>query len=213
MPRPDRDEREQQIEAAAYRLLEGRGFAATGMRMIAQEAHASIETLYRWYGDKTGMFAALIARNAAEVGDVLDGMLDQDARATAVLARAGPALLTMLLGERAVALNRAAAADATATLGPILAREGRDAMAPRIADIMARALAAEEFGPRRDEPSPQPADLAELWLTLLIGDLQIRRVTGAIGPLSPDEIARRSDAALACLGRLYPARPAARDGG
>ena len=64
MARSKRDIREEEIEAAAYRLLEERGFAGTGMQAIAQAAHASNETLYRWYGDKTGLYRALITRNA-----------------------------------------------------------------------------------------------------------------------------------------------------
>ena len=56
MARSKRDIREEEIEAAAYRLLEERGFAGTGMQAIAQAAHASNETLYRWYGDKTGLY-------------------------------------------------------------------------------------------------------------------------------------------------------------
>lgn len=204
MPRHDRDHREEQIEATAYRLLEQHGFAATGMRAIAQEARASIETLYRWYGDKTGLFAALIARNAAEAGDLLDAMLADGVAGMAVLRRVGPVLLTMLLGERAVALNRAAAADLTATLGGILAQQGRASVVPRISRVMAQALASGEFGPRPGDTPPAPGDLAELWLTLLVGDLQIRRVTGAAEVLSPDQIAARAEWALDCLVRLYP---------
>lgn len=204
MPRYDRDDREGQIEAAAYRLLEAHGFAATGMRAIAQEARASIETLYRWYGDKTGLFAALITRNAAEVGDLLDKMLVEGATGTAVLRRVGPALLTMLLGERAIALNRAAAADTTAMLGGLLAQKGRDTVMPRIAQVMAQALAAREFAPRPGDPVPSASELAQLWLMLLVGDLQVRRVTGAIAALTPEQVAACSDRALGYLARLYP---------
>ncbi len=48
-----REDRQDAIAAAAYRLLEQHGFAATTMQAIAREARASMETFYRWYGDKT----------------------------------------------------------------------------------------------------------------------------------------------------------------
>ncbi len=47
--------------------------------------------------------------------------------------------------------------------------------------------------------------LTDLWLTLWIADLQIRRVTGTLPPLAPEAITRRADRALDMLCRLYAA--------
>ncbi len=47
--------------------------------------------------------------------------------------------------------------------------------------------------------------LTDLWLTLLIGDLQIRRVTGALPPLAPEAITHCACRALKTLCRLYAA--------
>ncbi|MEQ8740678.1 MAG: helix-turn-helix domain-containing protein, partial [Hoeflea sp.] len=55
--------RQAQIEQAAYEVLEEKGYAATSMLAIAKRARASNETLYNWYGDKTGLFRALVVRN------------------------------------------------------------------------------------------------------------------------------------------------------
>ncbi len=108
----------------------------------------------------------------------------------------------MLLGDRAVALNRAAAADATGTLGAALAEGGRNALLPRLQAIVAQAQAAGALTAEAD-----PAELTEQWLALLIGDLQIRRVTGAMPALPPDAIARRAENAATLLARLYAPRP------
>ena len=48
--------RQQQIEDAAYEVLEAKGYDGTSMLGIARQARASNETLYNWYGDKQGLF-------------------------------------------------------------------------------------------------------------------------------------------------------------
>jgi AcrR family transcriptional regulator len=204
MERRDRDARAREIEVAAYILLEEQAFARVSMQAIARAARASNQTLYRWYGDKIGLFRALIVRNAAQVREVLEDAQAQGMRGCALLRVIGPALLTMLLGERAAALNRAAAADSSGVLGHALAELGRNAFVPRIGQIMAEARAAGELAEQRNGAGVPPDELAEMWLALLIGDLQARRVIGAIAPLGADEVARRSEVALDCLTRLYP---------
>ncbi|WP_372990533.1 TetR/AcrR family transcriptional regulator, partial [Sulfitobacter sp.] len=106
-----RTHRQEQIEVAAYKLLEQKGFAGTSMQGIARLAKASNETLYNWYGDKQGLFKALVARNADEVKSLLEEELDAQRDALGILGLLGPRLLSLLLGPRAIALNRAAAAD------------------------------------------------------------------------------------------------------
>lgn len=164
------------------------------MQAVAKRAKASNETLYRWYGDKTGLFEALIRGNSALVELAI---ASDEADPMDVLREIGPILLSMLLGPRAVALNRAAAADASGTLGRALAREGRETVAPRIVALMRRAV---EDGQLRGAPE----DMAEAWFSLLIGDLQVRRVTGALAHPRPDYIETRAAAALDRLQRLFP---------
>lgn len=183
-----KETRRTQIEDAAYRLLDEKGYAGTSMQAIARAAKASNETLYNWYGDKKGLMAALIARNTDTVREALDAPqnnpLDQ-------LAHLGPILLSMILGPRAIALNRAASADPSGDLGRALARGGRDTVAPLIGKLIAQ--------------SPLQGDatqLTHLYLTLLIGDLQIRRATGAMDPPHQTFIDTRANDALNTLKRL-----------
>lgn len=183
--RPEnREKREAEIAAVAYKLLEDKGFDGVSMLMIARQAKASNETLYRWYGGKLGLFKALVGRNTDEVSAVLDD-LPATADLHTALARIGPVLLGMLLGARAVALNRAAASDATGDLGKALASAGREVVGPKLAALMAM-----------QDMTLSPREAAELYITLLVGDQQIRRVTGAMPEPSPDAIQARSDIAL-----------------
>ena len=100
--------RQQQIETAAYKVLESKGYGGTSMLGIAKQARASNETLYNWYGDKQGLFQALVTRNADEVKQHLQDELETDNDALSILGTLGPKLLDLLTGDRAVALNRAA---------------------------------------------------------------------------------------------------------
>lgn len=176
-----RTEREAQIAEAAYTVLAEKGFSGMSMLAIAKAAKASNETLYRWYGDKTGLFRALITRNASDVSERLDEILLGGGAAEVALETMGAALLDMLLSDRAISLNRAAAADPGNSLGQVLAEAGRGAVFPRLVQLFVRLRAKG----RVDLPAPEAA---ALWVDLLVGDWQVRMVTGAMPP--PDAEAR-----------------------
>lgn len=192
---PDnRDTRRAEIEEAAYELLSEKGYKATSMLAVARAAKASNETLYNWYGNKQALFQAIVARNAAQARETLQAALAGQGALDEVLERLGPLLLRLVTGDKAVALNRAAAGDVhdTATLGPAIAAAGRDAIVPLLARLIAR-----------DTPDVQDAEeAAEAYIDLLIGDLQIRRVIGTLPPLSDAEVIARSDRARRLLMRL-----------
>lgn len=189
MREENRSLRQEQIEAAAYELLETKGYAGTSMQGIARKARASNETLYNWYGDKQGLFRALVTRNAAEVKGHLESELETDTDALFILESLGPKLLDLLTGDRAVALNRAAAADSTGELGATLSASGREAVFPLLEAVLLRARSS---GALHFDDSAQAVGL---YLDLLIGDLQIRRVIGR--QPRPDAAARAARAARA----------------
>lgn len=190
--------RQDQIEQAAYAVLEENGYAGTSMLAIARRARASNETLYNWYGDKTGLFRALVQRNTAEVRALLEAQIAGGGDPIAALDRLGPVLLSLLTGARAVALNRAAAADPSGELGRAILHDGRDTVAPLIAQVMAQARDAGQLG--FDDLNTA----CDGYLSLLVGDLQIRRVVGRIEQPPPEALAARSAAALRQLRRLFP---------
>ena len=188
--------RQQQIEDAAYEVLESKGYGGTSMLGIARKARASNETLYNWYGDKQGLFQALVTRNAAEVKDHLEEALQTDRDALAILRTLGPKLLALLTGDRAVALNRAAAADASGELGATISKSGRESVFPLLEKVVLRA---------RDEGGlnfENSAEAVGLYLDLLIGDLQIRRVIGRQPQPSEDVRLARAERAVRHLARL-----------
>lgn len=188
-----RSRRQTQIEAAAYRVLERKGYAGATMQAIAREAQASHETLYNWYGDKLGLFRALVARNAAEIHRLLSRRIAEDAPPLETLCLLGPRLLRLLTHPRAVALNRAAAADSSAALAHAIADAGRETVGPLIRRVLEAARAAGVL------PFDNADAALSLYLDLLAGDLQHRRVIGLIPP--PDMAACEARATLA-LARM-----------
>ena len=188
--------RQQQIETAAYKVLESKGSGGTSMLGIAKQARASNETLYNWYGDKQGLFQALVTRNADEVKQHLQDELETDNDALSILGTLGPKLLDLLTGDRAVALNRAAAADSSGELGAAISQSSREAVFPLLKKVLERA---------RDDGQltfDQPADAVGLYLDLLIGDQQIRRVIGRLERPSEAFRLERSDRAVRHLRQL-----------
>lgn len=199
-----RAERQAEIEEAAFRLLLEKGYGPTSMLAAAKAAKASNETLYRWYGDKKGLFRAMVARNAAASRAALEAALSQDADPLEALEAVAPLLLGMLLGERSVALNRAAAADPSGELGEAIAAEGREAVKPLIEAAIARAMATGAL------EAPSPAQAADWFFGLLIGDRQIRRAIRVAPPPSETEIKAQAAQALAAFRRLCAPGPAQR---
>lgn len=195
MREDNKAQRREQIEAAAYDLLAIKGFQNMSMLAVSKSAKASNETLYRWYGDKIGLFKALIATNAERVATRLREALETSTQLDQALTEIGPVLLSMLLGDRAIALNRAAAADASGVLGEALAQEGRGKVFPLIAELFSKLVAQGVL-------KGDPAQIAALYVDLLVGDLQIRRATGALGPLRDRVIEDRAQLAQERLFRL-----------
>lgn len=194
-----KQKRHQEISEAAYALLEKHGYGGTSMLSIAKAAGASNETLYRWYGDKQILFAAMVQDNAAIVKAELEASLTENGDPLAALSKIGAKLLTLLTGGRAIALNRAAASDSSGALGVTIAEAGRGTIAPLLEKLFDRMV---QTGVLAVENS---SEATEIYLGLLIGDLQIRRVIGQLEPLSEAACSARSDRALVLLKKLYAA--------
>lgn len=186
MQTKNQQKRREQIEQTTYSLIDKFGYDGISMLKIAKAAKASNETLYRWYGDKKGLFLSLVESNAKEVATLLEKQIDSAAITPKTLQMLGEKLLQLLVSDRAIALNKAAAGDPTGELGAALAQAGRDAIFPMIAQVFKQLCQSQNLAPS------QAKKFADIYIRLLIGDLQIRRTTGAIAPLTKKEIKSRA---------------------
>src|ERR671912_1304876 len=121
---------------AVVKLLVERGYQGTTMAAVAERAGSSKETLYAWFGGKQGLFTALIRRQAEAADQAMAAALDVDGGAdpAATLTAFATNLLRLLLGERSVALNRAALAE----LAAVLLAQGRHRTGPIVEAYLAR---------------------------------------------------------------------------
>ncbi|APO87100.1 TetR/AcrR family transcriptional regulator [Marivivens sp. JLT3646] len=194
MDEPKQNDRRIQIETAAYGLLSLKGYKATSMLEVAKRAKASNETLYKWYGNKQGLFLSMVERSVAASRELLVSSLEGDQDLATILDTFGPQLLQMLTSQRTIVLNRAAAGDVhdTGMLGRTINEGGRDAILPILAQVFDRS-----------EPKGMTGyEAAELYLDILISDLQIRRVIGVLPMLSETEVKARSDRARDIVVKL-----------
>jgi len=195
----NRAKRHEQIMQAAYEVLAEKGYGATSMLTVAKRAAASNETLYKWYGNKQGLFGALVEENAHEAAVLLRDSLESGRNPADTLARVGPPLLRLVTGDKAIALNRAAAGDATDTgsLGRTIARSGRETITPLLTQLFEQARAAGLMN------FDEAATVTEIYVGLLIGDLQIRRVIGVQPPLKAEEIKQRAERAQRLIMQIF----------
>jgi AcrR family transcriptional regulator len=169
----EREARRAAVLDAAFDLLVERGYQRTTMAAVAQRSGASKETLYAWFGDKPGLFAALVRRNAGDANRAVEAALgDDDVEQT--LVRFATGLLSLLLGERALAINRAAITELTAApqLAEVLRDQGRQRTGPMVEAYL--ALQAERGRLRIDDP----ARAFGLLYGLVVQDSQILALLG-----------------------------------
>lgn len=188
-----RQKRHEVIANAAYALLAKKGYDGTSMLRIATAAKASNETLYRWYGDKRGLFEAMVQDNAADIKAILERAVTADGDPDAALERIAPVFMKMLLGDRAILLNRAAAADPSGELGTAISAGGRAVIQPLIEDLIKGVC---------EKHNKSGRNLSGQFLGLLIGDLQIKRVIGVQEVLNDVEIEAQSAQALQAFYRI-----------
>jgi AcrR family transcriptional regulator len=126
------------LETALRLLVEGGDRALTTAR-IARAASCSKESLYKWFGDRDGLLAAMIAYQASKVRAPAPGGLPvtRDAFRGQLIQFAFD-LLSVLAGDVSLALNRLAIGQASAEnakLGRMVLDRGR-----RVIGLQARAL-------------------------------------------------------------------------
>jgi len=188
----------------ALELLVAGGERALTTAGVARAASCSKESLYKWFGDREGLLAAMIAHQASKVrGFVDDGaVMDRD-RFCAHLVGFALDLLQVLAGDVSLALNRLAIGQASqegSRLGQLLVEQGR-----RRIDESAGALL--EAGKRRGHIVYQDRDEAYRTLYgLIVRDLHVRMLLGEERARRPETFAARADQAVEQFFALYGVR-------
>ncbi|WP_319532821.1 TetR/AcrR family transcriptional regulator [uncultured Cohaesibacter sp.] len=192
--------RRKEIEAAAFELLSEKGYRSTSMLQIAKRANASNQTLYAWYGNKQTLFKAIIERNGETVREHLEAALADSSNPLEALEKLGPLLLRYSCGEKAIIISRAAVQDATETgmLGQTVEDVARGTVMPLLGALMERLERNGDF-----QLDTGAHDAAEIYVSLLFGELQIRLARGNLEPLNENSMNARASRAFALTCRLF----------
>ncbi|SFC90657.1 TetR/AcrR family transcriptional regulator C-terminal domain-containing protein [Streptomyces aidingensis] len=162
------------LDAALAELL-GRGVTGLTMQGVAARAGSSKESLYSWFGSRQGLLAALIERQAEQVNTAVAAAVARPADdIAATLTAIARNLLTLLVGDVSVALNRAAMT--SEELAALLLRHGRHTTGPLVADFL--GALARRGRLRIDDPG----EAFQLLYGLVVRDLQIRVLLGEPAP-------------------------------
>jgi AcrR family transcriptional regulator len=186
------ERREENLNVALSVLAE-RGYRGASMREIAERARASKETLYAWFGDKRGLFEELVRWQAKRIDAVLVPSLERDADDPSEVLRAfAVELQRLLLGDRAVVINRAAISEAPSdpTFAKVLSAQGRDTVVPKLE----RYLESQRAQGRLDFEGAGTA--VDALIGLVIGDQQVRRLLGVLAMPEPEQIEARAERAV-----------------
>lgn len=167
------------LETALRLLVEGGDKGFTTAR-LARAANCSKESLYKWFGDRNGLLAAMVTYQASKVRVAAATEGRPGAREfMSQLTGFARDLLTVLSGPTSLALNRLAVGEAgreDAQLGRLLIERGRRAIelrAKRLLDA-GRAGGLIAFGDREEA--------FHTLYGLVVGDLHVRMLLGDAVP-------------------------------
>ncbi len=186
-------ERREEILKVALSVLAERGYRGASMLEIARRAQASKETLYAWFGDKRGLFEELVRWQAERLDTVLVPSLERHAEGPSEVLRAfAVELQRLLLGDRAVVINRAAISEALSdsTFAQILAAKGRDTIVPKLERYLEGQREQGRLG------FEEAGTAVDAFIGLTIGDQQVRRLLGVLPMPESEQIEARAERAV-----------------
>ncbi|WP_346910376.1 TetR/AcrR family transcriptional regulator C-terminal domain-containing protein [uncultured Roseibium sp.] len=168
--------RQEAVLEHALALLVGGGEKALTTAGLARTANCSKESLYKWFGDRDGLLAAVVAYQASKVHFPPESGATADAETfKAHLVAFATELLAVLFGETSLALNRLSIGQSNrddSRLGRLLLVRGKHM-------ISARARSLLEAGRHRGLIKFNDAEEAyQVLYGLAVRDVHIRLLLG-----------------------------------
>lgn len=195
--------RQGDVLACALRLLVEGGEKAMTTAAIARAANCSKESLYKWFGDRDGLLAAVITYQASKVrtpGPAGETPVAADYRAR--LETFAADLLSVLCGDVSLALNRLAigqASRADAPLGRLLLERGRRAISERAHALLETGRVLKYLDYRDAD------DAYQTLYGLIVRDVHIRALLGEDAGATPRDFEAQAASAVEKFYRLFGA--------
>jgi AcrR family transcriptional regulator len=179
----ERRRRETEILTAALDIFLRSGYGGSTIDELAAAAQVTKRTVYAYYGDKAGLFAAMVRDLATGVS--LDAATDRD-----TLETLATRIVSRVHSDELVALHQLVIGESTRfpELAVVLHSGGDARHVARLAEHI------------RAERGPEREPLAEPLFSLLLGEKHRRRLLGIDPAPTPAQAAAHADAALALLG-------------
>ena len=197
----DRDPEDvrERILDAAFALFMERGYAATSTLEIATGARVSKRELYTLVGNKQEILVACIGARAKRMRVPADLPVPEDRETLAqILTGFGAHILKEITDPAVVAVFRLAIAEAVHApeVAETLDSTGRETIRAALRQVMTRAHSSGLLDGR-------PADLAELFGTLLWGNMMVGLLLGVDERPTPREAAAGARAATETFLQLH----------
>ncbi len=189
---PRGEKRREELAKVAERLFLKHGFADTTMQMIASEAEASKETLYRHFSSKEALFEELISAKAAKVAGP-QSALARDEPPAAALFELGMSLMQLLTKGEGSSLFHIIIADThrAPDLAAIFYERGPGTTLKRVTAYLRAATQ------RGQLHCPDPRLAAKLFLGAVISYYHLHCLIGQPpAPISPAEMQEHVQAAV-----------------
>lgn len=164
----------------AQRLFLERGYGQVSVNDIVADAGGSLSTLYRHFGNKEGLFQAMIERRSHHIYDTLTADGIDELPIEAALQRLGNGLLIKVMDEETLGIYREVVAESPRQ--PSLARLFFDGGPGRVRKALADYF--ERRVKRRLMPSCDTLELAGIFLGMLLGEWHLIRVLQLESPPS-----------------------------
>jgi AcrR family transcriptional regulator len=185
------------LKAATEIFLE-KGFEGATLDEIIHRAGGSRATIYSQFGDKQGLFAAIIGEFCRQMLAPLSDAGEEGQDLRSALLAFGRRYLDVLMAPESIALYRVviAASLQSSNLGKRVFEAGPEAAANRLAAFFQREAEADRL--KIDDPD----GAARIFLEMVKGDLQTRALFGAGAPPTAEEIERslRTAVDIFCAG-------------
>jgi len=194
LPHGERDQRRNEILDAALATLIDAGLDQMTMLAVAERAGASKGTLYTWFGNRDGLLAALIERNADGSAERIQAALAEELEHREVLTAYASGLLGLLTSPASIVLNRAAMG--TPSLADTLLASGRHRIGPLVERYLGELHRAGSL------TIPDPSHAFQVLYGLVVRDIQIRVLLGEASP-TKSQIRAQADQAVDEFLRLF----------
>ncbi len=193
--------RQAAVLQSALNLLVRGGDRALTTAGVARAANCSKESLYKWFGDRDGLLAAVISFQASKVRTMVPEQAAGDADAFREhLVRFARDLLEVLSGDVSLALNRLAigqAGNQDTHLGRLVLERGRRMIGQRAGALLeaGRRQGYLTYGDREDA--------YQTLYGLIIRDLHVRQLLGETLQPADQDFAAQAGAAIDRFFQIY----------